>query len=333
MALTEVFAQLLRQHRDAKQISQEELAEGAGLDRTYISQLERGLKSPTLNTVEQLATHLQISPAQLLEEIALKEELALNVAEHYIVRNQKQLTVRRGETTHKVPASQFVAAIDTAHELIEQIYAVELDIASMLGMRNLSAFIGELYASSVIKNSNDSLKANPHQDGYPDLLIMDAVGKKEWSRLVHLAGDKKPFSPFIAGGIEVKATCGSVPTPASCRKRKVARPQSGDSRIHCIASYDWKAHHRETNNLAAVLWDFIDRRPRIVAVFYSSDLTENDWGKIVQPRTGGGRTTSVSIMNATGIKKMYEGWLCVLAKPEYIDFINKKNKGSIIPRP
>ena len=115
------------------------------------------------------------------------------------------------------------------------------------------------------------------------------------------------------GGMEVKATCGSVPTSAVCKRRGVRRPHIGDTRIGCLQGYDWKSHHRGTNNLVDLLWDFVAGRPRVAAVFYASNLTQKDWGEIVQPKVDGGRTTSVSIMARSGIRKMYEGWLCVLA--------------------
>ena len=51
--------------------------------------------------------------------------------------------------------------------------------------------------------------------------------------------------------------------------------------------------------------DFIEKRPRIVATFYSFSLSDTDWGQIIQPRKGGGKTTSVSIKNREGILKMY----------------------------
>ena len=98
-----------------------------------------------------------------------------------------------------------------------------------------------------------------------------------------------------------------------------------------MKGYDWKAHHRETNNLVGVLWDFLERRPRIVAVFYSAKIQQRDWGKIVQPQAGGGKTTSVSIMARTGIEKMYKGWVCVLKEGGYSEFLNRRNRGDLIP--
>jgi hypothetical protein len=138
------------------------------------------------------------------------------------------------------------------------------------------------------------------------------------------------MGPFKEGGIEVKATCGSVPTPQQCHAQGFQKPNQGVQRIECMRGYDWKAHHRETNNQIGVFWDFFNERPRIAAVFYSNTLTINDWGKIVQPKPGGGRTTSVSIMTRGGVAKMYEGWLIVLNDKRYMHFLDKYNKGNLL---
>ncbi|MBI5170535.1 MAG: bsaAI [Candidatus Eisenbacteria bacterium] len=197
-------------------------------------------------------------------------------------------------------------------------------------MRNLSAFVGEVFAAAMILEHSDLLRKNPHQDGYPDLLVMDAEGAREWARLSGRLREKAPFSPFGPGGFEVKATCGAVPTPAQCIARGFPKPDMGDQRVHCLTAYDWKAHHRETNRLFGLVWDFIDGSPAIVAVFYRSDLQEADWGRIVQPREGGGRTTSVSIMTRDGVRKMYEGWVVLLNSRPYAKFFDERNGGRLL---
>ena len=159
---------------------------------------------------------------------------------------------------------------------------------------------------------------------------MDPLGLDLWNTLLNHLREKEPFSPFLGGGIEIKATCGSVPTPKQLEKKGQQKPGIGDERIGMIKGYDWKAHHRETNNLLGLLWDFIDGKPRIVACFYSPRLKKEDWGEIIQPRAGGGRTTSVSIMSREGVRKMYEDWLFVVDDPRYIQFIDNFNKGSLI---
>ena len=222
-------------------------------------------------------------------------------------------------------AALVLDAIDEAHAVLDKFVEFDVDVFAILGMRNLSAFIGELVAAAMIKAAGGRFRKNPHQDGYPDLLLMDATGAAAWEALADRRRDKQPFSPFPTGGIEVKATCGSVPTPAQLARRGLTKPGIGDPRVDMLCGYDWKAHHRDTNHLLAVFWDFIDGVPRIVATFYRNDLTVADWGAIVQPREGGGRTTSVSIMTRAGIAKLFAGWITMLDDPRYIGFFEKRN--------
>lgn len=60
------FGRNLRAHRLKCQFTQEQLAEKADLDRTYISGLERGIRNPTITIVAQLAKALNVSPTALL---------------------------------------------------------------------------------------------------------------------------------------------------------------------------------------------------------------------------------------------------------------------------
>ena len=69
MSLNVSFASVLKKLRIQKGLSQEELAFKANLHRTYISQLERGLKSPTLNTISILADVLDVSLTQFVKSI------------------------------------------------------------------------------------------------------------------------------------------------------------------------------------------------------------------------------------------------------------------------
>ncbi len=49
-------------------MSQEELALESGLKRSYVSDLERGTRNPTVRALGRLAEALKIKPAVLLEE-------------------------------------------------------------------------------------------------------------------------------------------------------------------------------------------------------------------------------------------------------------------------
>lgn len=66
MKLTAVFARNLRLCRRNAGLSQERLAEFAGLDRNYIGKLEREESSPTLDTLEAVAAALQINVEKLI---------------------------------------------------------------------------------------------------------------------------------------------------------------------------------------------------------------------------------------------------------------------------
>ena len=65
-SLAERFGRAVRAERIRQGLSQEGLAELAGVDRTYISGLERGRRNPALSTVEQIAKALSTEPGQLL---------------------------------------------------------------------------------------------------------------------------------------------------------------------------------------------------------------------------------------------------------------------------
>jgi transcriptional regulator with XRE-family HTH domain len=64
--LNKAFGDAVRQSRQRSRISQEELAFKAGVHRTYISLLERGLKGPSLRMVFALATALGVDPTDLV---------------------------------------------------------------------------------------------------------------------------------------------------------------------------------------------------------------------------------------------------------------------------
>jgi transcriptional regulator with XRE-family HTH domain len=63
-----VFGVVLKTVRHERGISQEALSATAGLDRTYPSLLERGLRQPTLEILLRIAEALRVEPAQLIND-------------------------------------------------------------------------------------------------------------------------------------------------------------------------------------------------------------------------------------------------------------------------
>ncbi|NMY75636.1 helix-turn-helix transcriptional regulator [Pseudomonas sp. WS 5071] len=66
--LVSVFAANVRHRRLELNLSQEELAERAGVHRTYVGMLERGEKNVTIYNIWRLAGALQVEAAELLIE-------------------------------------------------------------------------------------------------------------------------------------------------------------------------------------------------------------------------------------------------------------------------
>lgn len=65
------FGKSLRRHREMAGHSQEKLAELAELDRTYISDIERGNRNPGIKNVARIAKALDITTADLCQGVDL----------------------------------------------------------------------------------------------------------------------------------------------------------------------------------------------------------------------------------------------------------------------
>jgi len=69
----EIFGKILQEERKAKKISQEKLAKYTGLDRTFISLIENGKRSPTFSTILKICSALEMDSSgftQLIQQSA-----------------------------------------------------------------------------------------------------------------------------------------------------------------------------------------------------------------------------------------------------------------------
>ena len=67
--IAKIIGQRIRNYRTQKGLSQEKLAELAGCHPTYIGQLERGEKNATLESVEKIASAMDISLSELFNKL------------------------------------------------------------------------------------------------------------------------------------------------------------------------------------------------------------------------------------------------------------------------
>lgn len=63
MDIRKLFGVNVREVRQARGLSQEELADEAGIHRTYVSQIERGVINASMTTIDKLAISLRVKPS------------------------------------------------------------------------------------------------------------------------------------------------------------------------------------------------------------------------------------------------------------------------------
>jgi transcriptional regulator with XRE-family HTH domain len=66
--LSAIVGNNIKKYRKMLNISQEELAERAGLHRTYIGGVERGERNITLDSLQVIAAALKVAPVELIVE-------------------------------------------------------------------------------------------------------------------------------------------------------------------------------------------------------------------------------------------------------------------------
>lgn len=96
--------------RAQKGLSQQELADAAGVSRVLISQIERGLANFTVDTLERLSTALEVDPRELLEpvdySVASDDEIARRLASGEWVGARALLAaIDENKSFHKRPVA------------------------------------------------------------------------------------------------------------------------------------------------------------------------------------------------------------------------------------
>ena len=77
LGVERAFGQAMRKARNRLKISQMMLEKATGLDRTFVSDLERGIQGPSLRTVFRVAKGLDMNAWDLVEDTAKSPQFVL----------------------------------------------------------------------------------------------------------------------------------------------------------------------------------------------------------------------------------------------------------------
>jgi len=112
----------IKQQREQAKISLRQLAEQAGVSNPYLSQIERGLRKPSADILQQIAKGLRISAEALYVQAGILEDRpgdsgvrAALLTDPQLTERQKQVLVEIYESfrreSHKPPTAEVVAVV------------------------------------------------------------------------------------------------------------------------------------------------------------------------------------------------------------------------------
>ena len=113
----------IREQREQARISMRQLAQAAGVSNPYLSQIERGLRKPSADILQQIAKGLRISAEALYVQAGILEDRQADsgvrsalLAEPELSERQKQVLLEIYESFRRENAAAAVAAAAAAAE-------------------------------------------------------------------------------------------------------------------------------------------------------------------------------------------------------------------------
>ncbi len=296
----------IREIRSLQQVSQEEFAARCGLDRTYISGIERGIRNVSFKNLYSIATNLGVPLHRLFGGIETNCTVDPDEQEVYLVN--QAFTINPGFEVNATHVTS--AALSTATELENFPFSLFRNI----DLKSLSGIVGALFATCLAENAGAIV--NPIEKGHPDIIPL---------------GGKTATEEQLRNypqGLEIKCTVGNV--------LKGSDLGSGDERIENLTGITWQAHHREVRSLMGLIIDFSGsdagrgRYPMITGVFYTDRLVQDDWGQISGTT---GRNTKVTGMLVSGKQKIGSGWIILENNPHKLTKYQQVLSFNIGPKP
>lgn len=286
------FGANLKSLRASAGISQEHLAELSGLDRTYVSDVERGKRNLGLRNIHTLARALLIEPADLFPKGTSDRKMS-----EYLI--DPEFHIECGFSVTSLSVRNSVERANTVMNALPTSLFRTVDFKAQSGM------VGAVFASELA--SEVGAIPNPIEKGHPDIVPTGAAGATE--------AELRNYPQ----GLEVKSTVGSIV--------KGTKRTPGAARIGVLTNITWQAHHRDVHQLMSIVWDYVggtpekSAAPSITGVFFADNLTPDDWGAISGTT---GRNTKVTGMTASGRAKMASGAVALISDEHYLMSFRKK---------
>ena len=138
------LGEYIREQREAAKISLRELAKSAGVSNPYLSQIERGLRKPSAEILQQIAKGLRISAEALYVQAGILDQREASpvidaiLADEALTEQQKQVLLQIHDSFRQQNASS-TAPADAASDLAETAVAAVEKVTRKAAPRKRSA--------------------------------------------------------------------------------------------------------------------------------------------------------------------------------------------------
>jgi len=201
--LSSIFGVAVRSIRAERGYSQEELADRAGLHRTYISDVERGARNPSLESIEKLARALELSVAHLFERASSGEESA-KLIEILLVEDNSEDAELAKRAFHRAHIANPVTVVGDGAEALDFLFArgsfAWRKQSPLPGLILLDLHLPKLRGQDVLR----SIKAAPATHDIPVVVLTICAGNADIEECLKLGARAyivKPISFHNLGEI------------------------------------------------------------------------------------------------------------------------------------
>ena len=235
----------IRTFRKEKGLSQEKFAFQCNLDRTYISDIERGKRNISILNLYSIADALDVPLFKLFEGFSSTGLPSANQNQPFY-KTRTDCSIFCGFT---ITSSDIAyAAVITSNQLQE----LPFTLFQSIDLKTISGMVGALFASHLARKVGAII--NPIEKRHPD--IIPTSGKSASEEQLRNYPD----------GLEIKCTVGNV--------ERGSNLQTGGRRLSKLTGLTWQAHHREIAKRSADknMFYYYGRKKQIAFRWFSSIL-------------------------------------------------------------